>query len=238
MTHIIQAWNQPPHIVALQTSRFFQQEQCFNIHPNQSTPPPTDALVAEFNLPHTPQFMQQVHKNTVIEYREPPKHQLSVKADACFTRVPGVICAVMTADCLPILMTDQSGTFVAAIHCGWRSLYANIIQKTIAAIKPQHEIMVWLGPCIQQSQYEVDESFVSNYLKQHPDSFEAFTATVNKKSQANLYIMAETQLKKLGIKSINKSNECTLLSRQYFSWRENATPHRMSTMAWIQHPKR
>ncbi len=234
MTHLINQWQRPAHVAAIQTSRVFLQQRCFDIHPNHSSTAEVDSLVEEFKLPHTPIFMHQTHHNKIIEYIEPPKNHLTTQADACFTRTPNVICAVMTADCLPVLMTDTEGSFVAAIHCGWRSLYANILSETIAAINPKKDVLVWFGPCIQQQKYEVDNAFVTNYLKRHPGSSKAFTAIINHKSHANLYQMAEIQLNKLGIEHINQSNECTYLNDQYFSWRENATPHRMSSMVWIK----
>lgn len=234
MTHLIKHWQRPAQIAAFQTSRVFKDDNCFDIHPNHTSAQTVISLVSEFNLPHAPTFMLQEHGNTITEYLEPPKKHLSVISDACFTRIPNVICAVMTADCLPVLMTDVDGSFVAAVHCGWRSLYANILTKTLEAINPQKEVLIWFGPCIQQNQYEVDDSFVTHYLKQHPDSSNAFTDSVNNKSQASLYQMAETQLNSFGVSHINKSNQCTYLNKNYFSWRENATPHRMSTAAWIK----
>jgi hypothetical protein len=139
----------------------------------------------------------------------------------------------MTADCLPILLTDTVGSFVAAIHCGWRSLYANILPKTIEAIRPKHDVLAWFGPCIQADQYEVDEQFVTHYLNKHPDAVDAFAAIKNSKSQASLYRMAQVQLQGLGIDNIAFINECTYLDEKYHSWRQNQATKRMATMAWI-----
>ncbi|TDR20850.1 peptidoglycan editing factor PgeF [Marinicella litoralis] len=239
MTHLINQWQRPARVKVLQTSRSLinplsNPTNGFDVHPNHADPDHMHALITAFELPHEPIFMQQVHGNQVIEYLEPPKAHFDVQADACFTRLPDVICAVMTADCLPVIMTDTEGSFVAAVHCGWRSLYANILSQTLEAINPQHEVLVWFGPCILQDQYEVDESFVVNYLKRHPDANNAFTEIIDHNSLASLYTMAEIQLQNLGIKQIQQSMECTYLNKQYYSWRENSTPHRMGTMAWIK----
>ncbi|MGJ8663107.1 MAG: polyphenol oxidase family protein, partial [Marinicella sp.] len=146
---------------------------------------------------------------------------------------PGVICSVMTADCLPILLTDQMGSFVAAVHCGWRGLYANIIAETVNAINSHNEIIAWLGPCIQAAQYEVDEEFKNHYLKQHPNVGHAFSPLIKGKCQADLYQLASIQLHKLDIKNLTQSNQCTFLNADYYSWRENQTAARMASMAWL-----
>lgn len=237
MTHLIKHWQQPSCVVALQATNKLGSQELFNIHPKEATPSSIQELVDRFQLPHAPHFLNQVHGNDVVEYKSKNQllmsKQMSQSADACFTRLPNIICAVLTADCLPILLTDKKGTFVAAIHCGWRSLYANIIAVTVSAIKPKYEVIAWLGPCIQAAQYEVDEAFAHHYLKQHPNAQGAFTTVINGKCQADLYQLANTQLKDLGINHITYSNQCTYLNAEYYSWRENKTTSRMATMAWL-----
>jgi YfiH family protein len=232
MTHTIQQWHKSGHVHALQTSNTLIDE-AFDIHPNHSDPQQMTQLASIFALPHQPKFVKQVHGSKVIEYENMPSKDFNTEADACFTRAPGVICSVLTADCLPVLMTDTNGTFVAAIHCGWRSLYANILSATINIINPSHEINVWFGPCIQPSQYEVDEEFVNNYLSKHPYAAEAFSPISNLKSFANLYQLAEMQLNNMGINNISKANECTHTDPRYYSWRENQTPKRNATLIWM-----
>lgn len=174
-----------------------------------------------------------MHGNQVLEYTEQPKSQLVQQADACFTRKRGVICSVMTADCLPVLLTDKLGTFVAAIHCGWRSLYAGILKKTVNQINSKHPLLAWFGPCIQQLQYEVDEPFIDHYLKKHPNSNTAFSDIKAGKSSANLYLMAQIQLNELDIQLIDTTNQCTFLCSNYYSWRQNNTTKRMASLIWL-----
>ncbi|MEZ5470578.1 MAG: peptidoglycan editing factor PgeF [Marinicella sp.] len=232
---MIETWQKPSCVHALQTTCFLDNES-FDIHPQYANPNQLNSLCRQFSLPHAPIFLQQVHQATVIEYKQIPSIDFQFKADACFTRQPGIVCAVMTADCLPVLLTDSAGSFVAAVHCGWRSLFHNILPETLELINPNHDVFVWLGPCIQQPQYEVDESFVNNYLKHHPDAHTAFTPIVAGKSQASLYQMATIQLRKLGIKNISQSNECTFLDDRYYSWRANETHQRMASMLWLKSP--
>ncbi len=217
----------------MQTTCHLKQE-AFDIHPNRSTPHQLQELVRQFQLPHQPHFLKQVHDSKIIEYKEPLKLNFSEQADACFTRSKNVVCAVMTADCLPVLLTDTSGSFVAAVHCGWRSLYASILNKTIEQINPSNKVLAWFGPCIQQAQYEVDTDFVNNYCQKHLKSSGAFTPIVNGKSHANLYQLAKQQLIENGIENVSASNECTFLDSNYYSWRKNQTTHRMATMIWIR----
>jgi hypothetical protein len=233
MTYRINNWLQPKQVIGLQSTESLLNLSHFDIHPNHSNSAAINQLINHYQLPHEPKFLHQVHGNHVVEYEETPKDQLIIKADACFTRTPDVICAVMTADCLPVLITDTAGSFVAAVHCGWRSLYSNILAKTIQAIQPKHDVLVWFGPCIQVKQYEVDQSFVINYLNHHPDAASAFTPVINSKSHANLNRMAQIQLHKLGITQIVMNNECTYLDDRYYSWRQNKTIKRMASMTWI-----
>lgn len=237
MTHLIEYWQKPESVCAVQTSNQLSGgsdvNDCFDVHPHHSKPDMMAKLTKQFNSPHPLKFLKQVHKSSVHEFHQPPIKDFSIEADACFTRKPGIVCAVMTADCLPVLLTDVKGSFVAAVHCGWRSLFDDILTKTIEAINPSSQVLAWFGPCIQQSQYEVDEPFVENYLKKHPDCKTAFTNIVNGKSHASLYQLAGRQLQQTVDGQITYNQECTFLNQSYYSWRENKTTNRMASMIWI-----
>ncbi len=234
MTDLIDNWPaSQERILSLQTSRKLAQETAFCVHPDHNHLNHLTQLVQNFHLPHPPRFLNQVHGNEIIEYQQQPQADFQYEADACFTKVKGVICAVMTADCLPVLLTDIDGTFVAAVHCGWRSLYADILTLTLAKINPQHEVLAWFGPCIQQAQYEVSMDFVTNYLAKHPDCKAAFTPMKNGKSKADLCHMAAQQLQNNNVTQISKYDKCTYLSHNYYSWRQDQTPHRMGSMIWL-----
>lgn len=241
MTHSINQWlaqtsGADNGVHALQTTRFLQPNQPFCVHPEHNHSIGLEQLSEKFKLPHQPKMLRQTHGNQVIEYLQIPKAHFQYQADACFTRQPGVVCAVMTADCLPVLLTDKQASFVAAVHCGWRSLFAGILEVTLKKINSKNEIYAWFGPCIQAAQYEVDAAFVENYSKQHPDSIGAFSPIIKGKSHADLYQLASLQLQACGVKNIHQSNECTYLSDNYYSWRENQTTHRLASMIWIQPP--
>ena len=232
MTHLLKQWQRPPAVVALQTTNQLGHHTGYDVHPANRDPQWYAQMSAHFALPHAPKFLQQVHGADVIEWHKPPAADFLQQADACFTRADNVICAIMTADCLPILLTDSQASFVAAIHGGWRSLAAGIIDKTLATINPVSPVLAWLGPCIQTAQYEVGEDFVENYLSQHPLAESAFTPVVDGKSHASLQTMATLQLKQHGILAIQQDPDCTYLQPKYHSWRENQTHARMATLIW------
>ena len=83
------------------------------------------------HTPHSPVFMKQVHGNRVVEYKSKPAKHGEIEADACFTREKGIVCAVLSADCLPVLITDNENTVVAAVHCGWKGLHLNLLKKKL-----------------------------------------------------------------------------------------------------------
>jgi YfiH family protein len=139
----------------------------------------------------------------------------------------------MTADCLPVLLTDDQGSFVAAVHCGWRSLYAGILSQVMATVASEHQVLAWLGPCIQQPQYEVTTEFRDHYLQQHPDSADAFTTPVKEHCHASLTVMARRQLLTLNIKHISQDERCTFNNHRLYSWRRDQTTRRLASLIWI-----
>ncbi len=158
----------------------------------------------------------------------------SIVADAAVTNEKNICLAIMTADCLPILLVSKSGKEVAAIHGGWRPLAANIVSKTITKMKtPAADILVWLGPCISGSAFEVGGEVKSAFIQQG-DSFNmAFTTKSNGKYLADLHKIARLQLESLGIKHISALSECTYTNNKYYSYRQNAVTGRMASLICI-----
>lgn len=188
------------------------------------------ALTAE------PAWLMQVHGNVVIQAED---YQGVVDADASIAFQPTHPCIVMTADCLPVLLTDTKGSFVAALHCGWRSLQALIIQKTIEqaqtkGVNPK-DILAWLGPAIGPTAFEVGPEVPQAFLAQEPYLREAFIpAAVPHKWHADLYAIARLQLNNLGVTQVFGGGHCTYTdSEHFFSYRRNATTGRMATLIWL-----
>jgi len=176
------------------------------------------------------QWLKQVHGNTVAEISKVTKE--TIIADAMVTREKNIALAIMTADCLPILLASVQGDEIAAIHGGWRSLAANIMTNTLNKMHtPLDEIYAWLGPCIGKEVFEVGSEVEKVFVEQGNTFSEAFIKQENGKYLASLHKIATIQLNHLGIKHISTLSECTFSQpEKYYSYRKNATTGRMATV--------
>jgi len=176
------------------------------------------------------QWLEQVHGNKVIEVSH--VSESPIVADAAVTKNKNTCLAIMTADCLPILLVSKSGDEVAAIHGGWRPLSDNIIHNTIAKMQsPAENIYAWLGPCISKDFFEVGSEVKTKFM-QHSDVFKAaFIEKSQGKYLADLYKIAEIQLNALGVTQINALSECTYSNTdKYYSYRKDNITGRMVTL--------
>jgi hypothetical protein len=178
----------------------------------------------------TIQWLEQVHGNTVAEISKVTKK--AIIADAMVTREKNIALAIMTADCLPILLVSKQGNEIAAIHGGWRSLATNIITNTLDKMQTAaDEIYAWLGPCIGQEAFEVGSEVQKAFVDQGSVFSQGFSKQKNGKYFANLHIIAILQLNNLGIKHISTLSECTYFQpEKYYSYRKYATTGRMATV--------
>jgi YfiH family protein len=186
-------------------------------------------------LPHEAIFLQQVHGNKVVEYKQQPKTQGEYKADACFSSQKGVVCAVLSADCLPVLITDKASSIVAAVHCGWRGLHANILGETIKqlGVHPQ-DLLCWLGPCISYKPYKVDSEFRERFVKVDSELSHCFYQSQKGHWHADLKKIAVTQLQQLGVESIVQSPYCTFENKSlFYSYRRDKETGRMASLIWL-----
>ena len=176
------------------------------------------------------QWLEQVHGNEVVEIR-----QVSAKAivaDAVVTRTKNTCLAIMTADCLPILLVSKAGDEIAAIHGGWRPLAANIILNTLDKMKtPNVDVCAWLGPCISNNAFEVGSEVKSEFVQQGEYFDSAFTAKEKGKYLADLHKIARLQLANLGVNQISALSECTYANTdKYYSYRKDTVTGRMATL--------
>ncbi|SEK29669.1 conserved hypothetical protein [Colwellia chukchiensis] len=187
------------------------------------------------------QWLEQVHGNHVIEVDA--QHNKALVADASVTRKQGIALAVLTADCLPILLTNRDGTEVAAIHAGWRPLAGNIIQHTVAKMQSKAEhIYAWLGPCIGPQAFEVGEEVKQAFSRLAQQLTVAFTprleacvAANEKKYGADLQQIAKLQLMALGIHNVVNMPKCTFQhATQYYSYRRDGQTGRMASIICIK----
>lgn len=183
------------------------------------------------------QWLEQVHGNNVVEVEN--HESRAVIADAAITRSLHIALAIMTADCLPILLSNKDGSEIAAIHGGWRPLAANIIERTITTMhSPADELFVWLGPCIGPAFFEVGEDVKQAFCQistKFELAFQPLTRRKNDNEQvkflANLQLIAELQLLALGVENVAKMAECTYEhSDKYYSYRRDEKTGRMASI--------
>lgn len=176
------------------------------------------------------QWFEQVHGNDVVEISQVTSQALV--ADAAITQVENVCLAIMTADCLPIMLVSKNGDEVAAIHGGWRPLSTDIIKNTITKMNtPPADIYAWLGPCISKSAFEIGNEVKDIFVKKNVKFTAAFLAKANGKYVADLPLIAKIQLENLGVNNFSCLPECTYTNTEkYYSYRKNAITGRMATL--------
>ncbi|WP_027823240.1 peptidoglycan editing factor PgeF [Laribacter hongkongensis] len=185
-------------------------------------------------LPAEPFWLNQVHGIGVQEAcADAP--DVPPDADAGFTRQPGVVCAVMTADCLPVLLTDRSGSVVAAAHAGWRGLCNGIIEATIARMAvPASDILAWLGAAIGPDAFEVGPEVRAAFMAHDPTAASAFAAIPDGKYLADIYLLARQRLNACGVTEVHGGDACTVTERErYFSYRRDGRTGRMASLIWL-----
>lgn len=182
-------------------------------------------------LPSEPVWLNQVHGVRVIDAA---LSSCLESADASFTARKQVVCVTMTADCLPVLLCDQNGTVVAAIHAGWRSLCDGIIEATIAAMPvPANQLMAWLGPAIGPEAFEVGSEVRAQFMAQDAQAESAFAAKGDK-WLGDLYTIARQRLQTLGVTQIYGGGRCTFSEPEnFFSFRRDGDTGRMGCFIWL-----
>ncbi len=180
-------------------------------------------------------WLEQLHGNIAISADDPIS---SLRADAIYSKAAQTVCAVQTADCLPLLICSSSSYCVAAIHAGWKGLNNGIIEATIDAIAlPPSDILVWLGPAIGPQAFIVGEEVFQSFTDKDPAAETAFQYIENKQWRANLYKLAQQRLNKLEITSIYGGNYCTFSDKlRFFSYRRDHITGRMLSLIWINLP--
>jgi len=186
---------------------------------------------AQCGLPAEPRWLSQVHGTKVA--LEPDPGSL-VRADAAFTRESDVVCAVLTADCLPVLFTSNDGSELAAAHAGWRGLNAGVIEATVSefSVSPGN-LLVWLGPAISQTAFEVGDEVRAAFLANDAAAAECFVENQRGRWQADLYALARQRLVRAGIKQVFGGNFCTYAeSGRFFSYRRDGECGRMASFIY------
>lgn len=192
-------------------------------------------LAAVLKLPNPPRWLNQIHGAIAVNLDQ--NSESMINADASYTHTPGTVCAIITADCLPILICNRQGTEIAAVHAGWRGLLAGVIDSAINHFKSDPDLlMVWLGPAIGPDHFEINEEIRRNYCQRHSDYGQAFYYR-NNSLYANLYQLARINLAHCGVKAVFGGDFCTYCDEpRFYSYRRehqaDTGKKNMATLIW------
>jgi YfiH family protein len=186
-------------------------------------------------LPSEPVWLQQVHGVRVLvadgASKGGPDEPI---ADASVTRTPGVVLAVLTADCLPALFCNREGTEVGAAHAGWRGLAAGVLEATVAAMasKPE-DLMVWLGPAAGPEAYEIGEDVFEAFVEHEAAAIDAFKPTRPGHWRVDLYALARRRLAAMGVNDVYGGELCSISDpMRFYSHRRDGRSGRMASLIW------
>lgn len=183
-------------------------------------------------LPAEPVWLSQVHGVRAIDAATSPP---GGEADASFTRARGVVCAVLTADCLPLLLCDEAGSVVAAVHAGWRGLADGVIEAAVAAMAvPGERLLAWLGPAIGPDHFDVGGEVREAFLAHDAHAAEAFVDSGEGRWRGDLYRLARQRLAALGVHRVASAEFCTMCEgERFYSFRRDDVTGRMASCIWM-----
>lgn len=184
-------------------------------------------------LPNEPVWLNQVHGVDVVSAQGAPGIPC---ADASVVDAVGTVAAVLTADCLPVVLCDRRGTRAAVAHAGWRGLLAGILERTVSSMHTERgELLAWLGPAIGPGAFEVGTEVRDAFVSADARAADAFTQNTRGRWQANLYALARQRLAAAGVTAVYGGAFCTYSDeRRFFSYRRDGETGRMATLAWLE----
>lgn len=187
------------------------------------------ALMQALALPAPPLWLSQVHGVAVAGADDPP----GIAADARYADRPGVVCAVLTADCLPLLLCSDDGRQIAAVHCGWRGLAAGIVGRVVARFAAAATVSAWLGPAIGPAAFEVGAEVRELFVRRDPGAAGCFCEGAAGRWLADLYALARRHLAAAGVQRVHGGNLCTVADRErFYSYRRDGVTGRMASLVW------
>jgi YfiH family protein len=191
-------------------------------------------LIRDLGLPSEPRWLQQVHGDRSLRITE-EIFASEQQADAAFTTQPNIVLAILTADCLPILLCADDGSEVAAIHAGWRGLSASIIESTVARLRtPRARLMAWIGPAIGPASYEVGDEVRETFVSNSSEAERAFSATRPGHWHCDLFALARLRLRRAGVENIFGGNFDTFTDARFYSYRrDGARSGRFASLIWL-----
>ena len=236
-------WPAPSNVKAVSTTRHGGVSQgCYSSlnlgthvgDDSQSVEINRQRLCQQLGINASPVWLEQVHGTQVLELTG--KEGVVEQADASVTNKPGVVCTVMTADCLPVVFCSQGGDRVGVAHAGWRGLAAGVLEATVEAMNvPANELLAWFGPAIGAKAFEVGDEVRQAFIDNQPFAETAFQRNNNDRWFADIYMLAWQRLDRLGVASVSGGDRCTYFEKDdFFSYRRDGVTGRMATLVWIE----
>ena len=189
-------------------------------------------LADMLDLPGPPVWLQQVHGTHIVDAATAAT---GTQADGSWTTHSNVVCAVLTADCLPVLLSDRHGRCVGAVHAGWRGLAAGVLEAAVEAMRPvSTELLAWLGPAIGPQAFAIGEEVRAAFIAQDPQAAVAFETGSDGKLRADLYQLARQRLATVGVEDAYGGRACTYTdAARFFSYRRDGVTGRMASLIWL-----
>ncbi len=236
-------WHTPPGVCAAFTTRQGGVSEApwdsFNLGVHVNDAPAAVAanrarLKSMLSLPSEPVWLTQVHGVDVFDLDKAGDLLAPPTADAAIANERGRVCAIMVADCLPVLFASRDGSRIGAAHAGWRGLAAGVLEKTVAALGvPGPQISAWLGPAISREHFEVGDEVREAFVAQDAGAASAFTKNPRGKWQADLVALARRRLETVGVTDVSGGEWCTAADRErFFSHRRDGRGGRMAALIW------
>jgi YfiH family protein len=241
---IIPDWPAPAQVRALVTTRAGGSSSGPYASMNLGRRTADDPAAVEANhallnrlLPAPPRWLAQVHGSTVVDADTLGGLPDEVpQADASVAQHPGTVCAILVADCLPVLFTNRTGSCIAAAHAGWRGLAGGVLAHTIARMPAKStELMAWIGPGIGPTAFEVGDDVLQAFCADAPECKSAFQPLRPGKWLCDLPALARDALRRAGVPQIYGGNFCTYTdTERFYSHRRNPVTGRMAALIWRQ----
>lgn len=235
---IVPDWLAPPNVHALITTRAGGVSRGSYASLNLGSHIGDDLAAVARNrellrkhLPSEPVWLAQQHGTTVAN----ADHGTAKSADASVACKRGAVCAVLTADCLPVLLCNRAGSVVAAVHAGWRGLAAGVIESAVAAMSAADSMLIaYLGPAIGPAAFEVGEDVLRAFVETDPEADAAFVPKAPGKWLADLYTLARMRLRACGVREIHGGGFCTFSdAAHFFSHRRDRITGRFASLIWL-----
>ena len=230
---IVPAWPAPSRVHALSTTRNGPTGHAIDFAASAPDVASAREYLRRF-VPDEPVWLRQMHGTAIADLDA--AHD-GFAADGSVTRTPGTVCAVLSADCLPILLADRGSCVVAVAHAGWRGLAAGVIEAAVAAMRIEpSSVLAWLGPAIGPRAFEVGSDVFAAFCDPDPGAAECFVPRPNMKWHGDLYALARRKLARAGVSAVYGGGCCTLTESEFFhSYRRDGpgASGRMATMIWL-----